>query len=272
MILDEILEYKRQELKARKPNRSMGDMERNIAQALPSRGFTRALRQSAQGTLRASGVGTPVTPKLIAEIKERSPSRGAIRLGADAVAIARAYKAGGAACISVLTDSRFFGGAMERLGEVRQVVDSPLLQKDFVIDPFQILEARLAGADCILLIVAALAKAELLELHACALEAGLDALVEAHSREELCFAIESGFELIGINNRSLQTFEVDLETTVKLAPLVPDDRVLVGESGVFSRQDVERLAQAGVDAILVGEALMSTDCIEEKVRELVDQG
>lgn len=274
MILDEITRHKREEVASRKRERPLASLEAELSGAGATRGFRAALAQSAQGQRRRDRAAghlpqtPPLTPRLIAEIKERSPSKGAIRTGIDPVQVARAYKDGGAACLSVLTDSKFFGGAICRIAEVRAAVDLPVLQKDFVVDPYQIVEARLCGADCVLLIAAALEESEMREMHELAASLGLDALVEAHSRDELERALTGGYGLIGLNNRNLQTFEVSLDTTLTLAPLVPPDRVLVGESGIYSREDVDRVAHAGVDAVLVGEALMTAEDIAGKAREL----
>ncbi|BCW99366.1 MAG: indole-3-glycerol phosphate synthase [Armatimonadota bacterium] len=274
MILDEILEHKREEVAGRKEETPLEELAREAAHAPAARPFAEALRQPSQGQRRAEVAAgrepsiAPAIPRLIAEIKGRSPSRGTIRKTVDAAAIAEQYASAGAACISVLTDTRFFAGALERIPEVRDAVDLPVLQKDFIIDPYQVYEARCIGADCILLIVAALPETLLRELLALAGELGLDALVETHTAEEMETALEAGARLIGVNNRNLQTFEVSLNTTELLAKMVPGDRVLIGESGIFTRQDVERLAQASVDGVLVGEALMSAPDIPAKVREL----
>lgn len=274
MILDEIIDYKRREVQARKDALGLDELKSRIASAPAARPFAETLRRSSQGkrrAARASGedaLPLPVAPALIAEIKGRSPSKGTIRENVDAIHVAELYEAGGAACLSVLTDSRFFGGALERIPQVRKHVRLPVLQKDFIVEPYQLFEARAHGADCVLLIVAALKQEALKALYDQARDLGMDALVEAHTQAELDFAIAAGFELIGVNNRNLGTFEVTLETTEKLAPSVPAERVLVGESGIFTESDVIRLAEAGVDAVLVGEALMASDDIEAKVREL----
>ncbi len=274
MILDDILEHKRVEVAGRREETPLEDLVREAVLAPPCRPFAETLRQSAQGARRAelaSGgrpSAEPAVPRLIAEIKGRSPSRGTIRKTVDAAGIARRYESAGASCISVLTDTRFFAGALERIPEVRDAVDVPVLQKDFIIDEYQVYEARCIGADCILLIVAALPREQLRDLLALADTLGLDALVETHTAEEMKAALDAGARLIGVNNRNLQTFEVSLSTTEELAPMVPADRVLVGESGIFSREDVMRLAEAGVDAVLVGEALMSAPDIPARVREL----
>ncbi len=274
MILDEIVEHKHEELATRKIAVPQADLQSQFRDCPPTRGFANALRKRSQGERREMRAAdeTPgryaANPNVIAEIKGKSPSKGVICKDVDAIHVAHQYETGGAACISILTDSRFFGGAMERIQQVRKTVRLPLLQKDFIVDPYQLIEARCAGADCILLIIAALDRTILRDLYAEAKGIGLDVLVESHTQDELEFAIGHGFELIGINNRNLQTFDVSLETTVKLAALVPADRVLIGESGIFTKDDVDLLADAGVDGVLVGEALMSANNIEAKVREI----
>jgi indole-3-glycerol phosphate synthase len=243
-ILAEILEHKRTELaaaKARVPAEALA--ERAAALTRPTRSFAAALRD-----------GEP--PRIVAEIKRRSPSRGEIRADFDPVGIAKAYGDAGAAAISVLTDEHWFGGSLEVLRQVRAVVELPLLRKDFVIDSYQIDEARLAGADAVLLIVAALDAERLGALRAHAEALGLDALVEVHDASELEAAREVGARVIGINNRDLATFEVDLATTEALAPRVDPGVVVVAESGIFAPGDLARLEAAGAQAFLVGESLM----------------
>jgi len=186
----------------------------------------------------------------------------------DAAAIATDYAGGGASCISVLTDMRFFAGALERIAEVRDAVDLPVLQKDIVIDPYQVFEARAIGADCILLIVAALPEPLLRELHQLARTLSLDVLVETHTREEMEVALGMGARLVGINNRDLNTFDVSLATTERVAEMVPEDCVLIGESGIHTRDDLMRLAAAGVDGVLIGEAFMASPDIPSRMREL----
>jgi indole-3-glycerol phosphate synthase len=242
-ILDEILDHKRQEVAALRRDQPAGSSGPGTHEHAP-RGFRRALA-------RCDGVA------VIAEIKRRSPSKGLIRADFDPIAIARAYQAAGAACLSVLTDERFFGGSLDDLAKVREVVRIPLLRKDFVIDPLQIDEARRAGADAVLLIVAALDDDALRRLHQHALDRGLDVLVEVHDEPELDRALAIGANLIGVNNRDLRTFEVDLATTERIAARLADtDILLVAESGITKREDVERLERAGASAFLVGESLM----------------
>jgi len=193
---------------------------------------------------------------VIAEVKRRSPSRGEIRASFDPVACARAYSEGGAAAISVLTDETFFGGHLDYLAAVRGAAPMPLLRKDFVIDAYQIDEARVAGADAVLLIAAALGPDELVALRERAEALGLCALVEVHDELELAVALDSGARVIGINNRDLRTFHTDLAVTERLAPRVPEGVVVVAESGIFTRTDMARLAASGAHAFLVGESLM----------------
>jgi len=245
-ILDEILEHKRIEVAQARARRDSAELAREAA-TCDSR--VRSFRKALQDI---DGVA------VIAEVKRQSPSKGVIREDFDAVEIARAYAASGAACISVLTDSRFFGGSLETLEKIRAAVDCPLLRKDFVVDRDQIAEARLAGADAVLLIVSALAQNELEALHDYAKGLGLDVLVEVHDQAEFERALAIGADLIGVNNRDLKTFDVDLAVTERIAARVPADRdiLLVAESGIGSLTDVRRLEKAGARAFLVGESLM----------------
>jgi indole-3-glycerol phosphate synthase len=205
---------------------------------------------------------------VIAEIKRRSPSKGEIRPDFDAVACARAYAAAGAAAISVLTDARYFGGSLELLAQVRSAVSLPLLRKDFVVDAYQLDEARVAGADAVLLIAAALDPRSLRELREHAEGLALDALVEVHDEQELEAALAAGADLIGINNRDLRSFEVDLGVSERLAGKVPKGCVVVSESGIFRPEDWERLEAAGAHAFLVGEALMRESDVGAALRRL----
>jgi indole-3-glycerol phosphate synthase len=243
-VLDEILEHKRDELREAQrlePAASLAERAARMSEA--PRGFRRALEAAEP-------------PAVIAELKRRSPSRGEIRPDFDPVACARDFAAGGAAALSVLTDSRYFGGRLEYLTQVRAAVSLPLLRKDFVIDPYQVDEARTAGADAVLLIVSALAGGALRELLAHARERGLDALVEVHDERELEAALTAGADLVGVNNRDLRSFVTDLTVTERLAPRVPPGVLLVAESGIAGPADVARLARAGARAFLVGESLM----------------
>jgi len=274
VILQEIIEHKRDEIAGRMEETPLEDIRRQAESAPPVRGFADALRLDGQGRRRSAlRAGNPLTdsppvPRLIAEIKGRSPSKGTIRKVVDAAAIATDYAGGGASCISVLTDMRFFAGALERIAEVRDAVDLPVLQKDFVIDPYQVFEARAIGADCILLIVAGLPQPLLRELYELSRSLSLDVLVETHSREEMDVALGMGARLVGINNRDLNTFDVSLATTEQVAPMVPEDCVLIGESGIHTRDDLTRLAAAGVDGVLIGEAFMASPDIPSRMREL----
>jgi indole-3-glycerol phosphate synthase len=264
-ILDTIVEAKRSEV-AGLPREPVTVSK--LQAALRSRGgprdFLAALRAPAHGSVA-----------LIAEVKKASPSAGVIRADFDPVRIARQYEASGANCLSVLTDQKFFQGSLEFLRGIREAVSLPLLRKDFIIDERQILEAIEWGADAILLIVAILEDAQLARFHALATEAGLAVLVEAHDEAELDRAMNAGAQLVGVNNRDLKTFKVDLGTTERLAARLRETRrpermpLLVGESGIHSRADVDRLTRAGVHAILVGESLMREADMGAKVRELI---
>ena len=263
-ILDTIVEEKKREV-ARLPQRSLSvaDLKAALLARGGQRDFTGALRKPKSG---------PVA--LIAEVKKASPSAGVIRPDFDPVRIAREYEAAGASCLSVLTDKKFFQGSLQYLKQIRGAVRLPLLRKDFVIDERQILEAVEWGADAVLLIVAILRDAQLRSFHSLATGAGLAALVEVHDEAELGRALSAGAELIGVNNRNLKTFKVDLGTTEQLAarlrasPCNPPP-LLVAESGIHTRADVERLAKCGAQAILVGESLMKHADIGAKVHELL---
>lgn len=256
MILDEILAQKRDEIGRARAQRSAEALaERARAAQDPIRGFRRALCAAP-------------APRVIAEIKRRSPSKGEIRADFDPVRCAIAYADAGAAAISVLTDERFFGGHLDFLGLVRRAVALPLLRKDFVLDAYQVDEARVAGADAVLLIAGALADAELRQLRAHAQSLGMDALVEVHDEEELERALDCGADLVGINNRDLRSFETDLSVTERLAPRVGEGIVVVSESGILRAEDVERLEAAGVEAFLVGESLMREDDVGAALRRL----
>jgi indole-3-glycerol phosphate synthase len=255
-FLAEILEHKRSEVARAR--------ERSPADALAKR--ARTCRDAPRGFRRALLSGP--RPRVIAEIKRRSPSRGEIRADFDASACARAYAAAGAAAISVLTDARYFGGSLELLAQVRGAVSLPLLRKDFILDAYQIDEARVAGADAVLLIAAALEPRRLRELRAYAEALALDALVEVHDEPELDAAVAAGADLIGINNRDLRSFEVDLGVTERLAGKVPEGCVVVAESGIFTPDDWERLEAAGAHAFLVGEALMRETDVGAALRRL----
>jgi indole-3-glycerol phosphate synthase len=257
-ILDRILATKRYEVAALKARKDYADLRARAADLPPARGFAGALRAA-----------TPAIA-LIAEVKKASPSKGVIRADFDPVDIARAYHAGGADCLSVLTDATYFQGRLDYLGRIREAVPLPLLRKDFVIDPAQIYEARVAGADAVLLIVTAVpSPARLAELRHVAETLGMDALVEVHDRRELDLAAESGATLIGVNNRDLKTFDVRLETTIDLLPAFPPGALAVAESGIHTPEDVGRLHDAGAHAVLVGESLMRAPDVEAATRALL---
>jgi indole-3-glycerol phosphate synthase len=249
-VLQRILARKAEEVADRRARLPVAELERRTVEAAPPRGFARALADKA-----AAG-----KPGVIAEIKKASPSKGVIRADFDPASIARAYADGGAACLSVLTDIDFFQGADTYLQDARAACALPVLRKDFTVDPYQVVEARVLGADCILLIVAALDDARLRDLAALALDLGMDVLVEVHDGDELDRALRladrDGRVLLGVNNRDLRTFAVSLDTTLMLQPRVPPGRRLVAESGILASGDVARLRDAGVEAFLVGEAFM----------------
>jgi len=259
-VLDEILAHKRRELAQAMRELPAGVLAARAREA-PSapRGFREALAHGPR-------------PRIVAEIKRRSPSRGEIRADFDPQACAKAYAEAGAAAISVLTDERFFGGSLDHLSLVRASATLPILRKDFVVDAYQIDEARWRGADAVLLIAAAFAPerrvAELAGLRARARALGVDALVEVHDEVELEAALAAGADLVGVNNRDLRSFAVDLATTERLAALVPEGVVLVAESGIHTAGDVARLEAAGADAFLVGEALMREADLGAALRQL----
>jgi indole-3-glycerol phosphate synthase len=255
-ILERILTHKRAELQEAQAQTPLTVLERQLAQAPPVRSFRQAIRRP-DGKIA-----------VIAEVKKASPSKGVLREDFDPLRIARAYAEHGASAISVLTDERFFQGHLDYLRAIRQQVDVPLLRKDFLISRYQVVEARVAGADAVLLIVAALTDAELSELIAFTHELGMDALVEVHTERELHRALDAGAVIIGINNRDLTTFHTTLEVTECLAPKIPPDRVVVSESGIDTAQDVEQVARAGAHAVLVGESLMRAENVGEKLRGL----
>jgi indole-3-glycerol phosphate synthase len=265
-ILETIVEQKKREV-ALLPQRALSgaDLLRAVEERGGSRDFLAALRRPKSGNIA-----------LIAEVKKASPSAGVICPDFDPVGIARAYESAGASCLSVLTDEKFFQGSLECLKQIRAAVKLPLLRKDFIIDERQILEAIEWGADAILLIVAILSDAQLRAYHARAIEAGLVALVEVHDEAELERALSAGASMIGVNNRDLKTFKVDLGTTERLSARlrstkgpVKEPPLLVAESGIHTRADVQRLEACGAQAVLVGESLMKETDLMGKVRELV---
>lgn len=258
--LDEILEYKRGEVAQRKAVRPLEVVKAAARQTSAARDFLGALTERAR---------LAKWPALIAEVKRASPSKGALAPDIDAAALATTYTQNGAAAISVLTDERFFCGSLEDLRRVAQAAPgAPALRKDFILEAYQVYEARAAGADAVLLITAALESERLAELHQLTLDLGMTPLVEVHSLDELEAALACQPRLVGINNRDLSTFKVDLQTTLRLRQHIPSSVRLVAESGIHSRADVARLAQAGVDAILVGEAFVTSSDIPGMVRSL----
>ena len=256
MILDEIIAYKKKELAETKRRAPLADIKSRAADAGQTRGFGIALAGCEE-------------IRLIAEVKKASPSKGLIREDFDPVKIAQSYEASGASCISVLTDQKFFQGRLEYLDAIRKAVTVPLLRKDFIIDTYQIIEARAAGADAVLLIAACLEKQQLEDFIGIARQLHLDVLVESHTYKDLDKSLLAGTVLVGINNRDLGTFTVDLQTTIDLMKDIPGDRTVVSESGIRTREDVIKLQRSGVDAILVGESLMREKDIEKKVKELL---
>jgi indole-3-glycerol phosphate synthase len=263
-ILDRILERTRAEVERRKVRTPLARLEAACAAAPPPRDFAAAIRRAAAAPRRQGPI------RIIAEVKKASPSRGVIREDFDPVALAQDYAKAGARGISVLTDAPFFHGSLQDLAAVRAAVALPVLRKDFHLEAYQLWEARAAGADAVLLIVAALADPALRDLLALARALSLTALVEVHTGDELERALGAGAEVIGINNRNLATFQVALDTTFDLAPRVPADRVLVSESGIGSPEDVRRLAEAGADAVLVGEGLLRHADVGAALRRLAD--
>ena len=257
-ILARICADKLEHVAACKARRPLGDVAKAAAAAAPPRPFAARLQEAA-----GAGYG------LIAEIKRASPSKGLIRRDFDPAALAVAYERAGAACLSVLTDIPYFQGADEFLVTARAAAGLPVLRKDFMLDPYQIVEARALGADCVLLIMAALDAARAGELESAALELGMDVLAEVHDEAELERALALGARLIGVNNRNLKTLEVDLATTERLAARVPADRVPVSESGLNSPDDLARMARAGVNCFLIGESLMRHDDVEAATRAIL---
>ncbi len=264
-ILKQILETKRQEVEERRRRAPEAELRRRIADTPRPRNFFQAV----------TGESTkPLT--LIAEIKKASPSAGVIRADFDPASIARAYEAGGADALSVLTDESYFQGHLDYLRQAREAVSLPALRKDFIVDPWQLYESRAAGADAVLLIAEALKTNELIDLQILATELHMTCLIEVHEMESLIRVRDAvigfphrSYSLLGINNRNLDTFEVDLKTTLRLAELVEDRRVLVSESGIRTRDDVAKLAEAGVKAMLVGESLMREPDIAQATRLLL---
>ena len=257
-ILDRIKAYKLEEIATRKAARPLAEVEEAAKAVSPPRGFARALQEAA-----TTGYG------LIAEIKKASPSKGLIRADFDPTALAQAYQAGGATCLSVLTDGPSFQGADEYLMAAREATNLPCLRKDFLFDPWQVSESRALGADCILIIMACLDDTQAMELEDAAIAQGMDVLIEVHDRDELERASRLKSPLIGINNRNLHSFEVTLETTRDLARRVPEDRLIVSESGLNTPDDLADLARYGARCFLIGEALMRQDDVEAATRTIL---
>jgi indole-3-glycerol phosphate synthase len=258
-VLAKIIEQKRGEVAELAARHSFAELDRQARQASPVRGFADALVRSS-----ASGYG------LIAELKKASPSKGLIRADFNPAELADAYEMGGATCLSVLTDRNWFQGAPEFLGAARDAVSLPVLRKDFMIDPLQIVESRALGADCILLIMAALDDSEAADLEACAMDYGMDVLIECHDAAELNRAVKLRSPLMGINNRNLKTMEISLEVGAAMLPALPKDRIAIAESGLFTPADLAKMAHAGARCFLIGESLMRASDVAAATRNILE--
>jgi len=256
-MLDKIVAQTRRRIEASQSRLPLLEIKRRVSQADPPRPFQKALK--------AAGFG------LIAEVKRASPSHGRLRPALDAAEMARLYARAGAHAVSILTEPDFFQGCLEDLKAAREAMNLPLLRKDFILEPYQVYEARVYGADAILLIVAILPPKKLSQLLSLSQELVMDALVEVHQEAEVATALKANARIIGINNRNLQDFSVDLKTTLRLRPLIPPDILVVSESGIHSHADVDLLRQTGVDAVLIGEALVTSSDPLAKIRELLGQ-
>ncbi|MFL0801791.1 MAG: indole-3-glycerol phosphate synthase TrpC [Agarilytica sp.] len=257
-ILNKIIARKHEEIAERKVSVSLDDLKSTVKRVVPARGFVQAIENKI-----ANG-----KPAVIAEIKKASPSKGVIRENFNPPEIARSYDAAGAACLSVLTDVDFFQGADEYLQSVREAVTLPVIRKDFMVDEYQVYESKAIGADCILLIVAALDKSQLVDLNNLASELGLDVLVEVHNQAELDLALALPNKLVGINNRDLHSFDVSLDVTLSLLPNIPSDKIVITESGIHVSDDVALMRKNAVNGFLVGESFMRHSEPGEKLNEL----
>lgn len=263
MILEEIIRHKRSELALLKSRQPLHVLEDTIRDMPPVRDFKQALRQS-------SSLRVPKRMNIIAEVKKASPSRGVIRSDFDPVEIAKTYQTNGAVALSVLTDEKYFQGAFEYLKQVKEATTIPVLDKDFIIDPYQIYQARRYGADAVLLIAAVLSDAEMGNLMDLAQRLGLSVLVEVHTHHELTRVLLTDAHIIGINNRDLTTFRVDTNTSLQLVKHIPDDKLVVSESGIDNKEIMQSLHKEGIDAFLIGEAFMKEKDIGKKLRELLN--
>jgi indole-3-glycerol phosphate synthase len=258
-VLEKISAYKRQEIAAARAAQPLHAVTRAAREASPPRGFAAALQRAAAAK----------RPALIAEIKKASPSKGLIRDSFDPDALARAYEKGGATCLSVLTDTPSFQGSPDHLSSAHAAVSLPVLRKDFMLEPYQVVQSRAIGADCILVILAMVDDETAASLITTARDWGMDAIVEVHNESETRRAVDLNAAIVGINNRDLKTFVTTLDTAIRLKPLIPQDRIVVAESGLSTPADLRRLASAGIGAYLIGEALMRESDVETATRRLL---